>query len=60
MRRDPAEAEIFESSDSQGFTSPEEVVSSAPTLELMPFSHEEINPSESDKPAMTFSEEKAR
>jgi hypothetical protein len=53
------EAENFESSDPQGFTSPEEVVPSTPTLEIMPFSHEEINPSESDKPAVTFSEENA-
>jgi hypothetical protein len=43
---DPVEAENSESSDSQGFTSPEEV---APPLEIMPLSHEEINPSESDK-----------
>ena len=56
MWEDPTEAESFESSDSQGFTSPEEVVPSA----LLPFSSEEIYPSVSDKPAVTFSEENAR
>ena len=56
---DPVETENSESSDSQGFTSPE-VVLSAPPLEITPFSLKEINPSESDKPAVTFSDEKAR
>jgi hypothetical protein len=54
--RDPVETKNFESSDSQGFTSPVEVVPSAPPLEILPFSHEEINPSVSDKPAVIFSE----
>ena len=60
MWEDPIEAENFESSDSQGFTPPEEVVPSIPPLEIMPFSPEKVNPSESDKPAVTFSEENAR
>lgn len=60
MWEDPIKAENFEFSDSQGFTRPEEVVPSAPPLEVMPFSHEEINPSESDRPSMTFDEENAR
>ena len=33
---DHVEAENFESSDSQGFAPPEEVVPSAPPLEIMP------------------------
>jgi hypothetical protein len=41
---DLVRAENFESSDSKGFTSTEEVVPSAPPLEIMPFSHEEIDP----------------
>jgi hypothetical protein len=45
--------------DSQGFISPEEVVHSAPPLEIIPFSPEEINSSVSDKTAATFSEENA-
>jgi hypothetical protein len=53
---DRVEAENFESSDSQGFAPPEEVVSSAPPLEIMPSPHEEINSAESDKPAVTFTE----
>lgn len=59
---DPVEAENFELSDSQGFISPEEIVPSAPPLEILPISPfiEEINPSLSDKPAVTFSEENAR
>ncbi|XP_052046469.1 Friend virus susceptibility protein 1-like [Apodemus sylvaticus] len=57
---DPIEAKNFEPSDSQGFTPPEEVVSSAPPLEILPFSAEEINPSLSAKPAVTFFEENAR
>jgi hypothetical protein len=57
---DPVEAENFESLDSQGFTPPEGVVPSAPPLEIMPFSHDKINPSEFDKPVVTFSEENAR
>jgi hypothetical protein len=57
---DHVEAENFESSDSQGFAPPEEVVPSAPPLEIMPSPHEEINFAESDKPAMTFTEENAR
>jgi hypothetical protein len=36
---DPVEAENFESSDSQGFAPPEEVVPSAPPLEIMPLFH---------------------
>ena len=56
MWEDPVEAENFESSDSQGFAPPEEVVHSAPPLEKMRFSHEEINLSESDKPAVIFAE----
>jgi hypothetical protein len=48
------EAESFESSDSQGFAPPEEVVPSALLLEIMPSPHEEINFAESEKPAMTF------
>jgi len=51
---DPVEGKNFESSDSQGFTS-------VPALEiLLPFSPEEISPSQSDKPEVTFSEENAR
>jgi hypothetical protein len=57
---DHDEAENFESSDSQGFSPPEEVVPSAPPLEIMPFPQEEINFAESDKPAMTLTEENAR
>jgi hypothetical protein len=57
---DPVDTENPEPSGSEGLTSPEEVVPSAPQpLEIMPFSHEEINPSESDKPAVIFSEENA-
>ena len=52
--------ENFESSDSQGFISPEEVGPSIPLLEILLFSPEEINPSEPDKPAVTFSEENTR
>jgi len=37
---DLVEVENFESSDSPGFTPSEEVVPSAPPLEIMPFSHE--------------------
>jgi hypothetical protein len=48
---DPVEAENFKSSDSQGFTSTEEVVPSAPSLEIMPLSHQEINLSESEENA---------
>jgi hypothetical protein len=55
---DPVEAENFEPSDSQGFAPPEEVVPSAPPLEIMPSPHEEIHPLESGRPA--FSEENAR
>ena len=33
---DPVEIDNFESSDFQGFAPPEEVVLSAPTLEIMP------------------------
>ncbi|CCD13216.1 unnamed protein product [Trypanosoma congolense IL3000] len=44
---DHVEAENFESSDSQGFAPPEEVVPSAPPLEIMPSPHEEINFAES-------------
>lgn len=57
---DLVEAENFESSDFQGFTSPEKVMPSALLLETMPLSYEKINPSESGKPAVTFSEENAR
>ena len=60
VREDPGEAENFESSHSQGFTSSEEIVPSDPPLVRMPFSQEEINPLESDKSALTFSEENAR
>jgi hypothetical protein len=56
---DHVEAENFESSDSQGFAPSEEVVSSAPPLEIMPSTREEINSAESDKPAVTFTEENA-
>jgi hypothetical protein len=48
---DPVETENFESSDSQGF---------APPLEIMPSPHEKINPPESDKPVVSFTEENAR
>jgi hypothetical protein len=44
VRKDPVEAENFESSDSQGFTPLEEVVPLAPPLEIMPFSHEKVIP----------------
>jgi hypothetical protein len=54
------EAENFESSDSQWFAPPEEVVPSAPPLEIMPSPREEINSTESDKPAVTFTEENDR
>ena len=47
---DPVEIDNFESSDFQGFAPPEEVVLSAPTLEIMPSPLEEINPSGPDKP----------
>ncbi|XP_052048775.1 Friend virus susceptibility protein 1-like [Apodemus sylvaticus] len=59
---DPIEVENFESSDSQGFTSPEEVVPSAPPLEILPSSPftEEINPLLSIEPAVTISEGNAR
>ena len=59
MWEDPTEVANFESSDSQGFTSPEELVPSAPPLETLPFPPKEINLSLSDKPAVTFSEENA-
>jgi hypothetical protein len=36
------------------------IVPSAPSLEIMPFPHEEINPSESHKPVVTSTEENAR
>jgi hypothetical protein len=54
------EAENFESKDSQRFAPPEEIVPSAPPLEIMPSPHKEINPSESDKPTVTFAEENAK
>jgi hypothetical protein len=57
---DPVEVENFESSDSQGLAPPEEVVPSAPPLEIMPSPHGEINSAESDKPAVIFTEENAR
>lgn len=57
---DLVEAENFESSDSRGFAPPEEIVPSAPPLEIMPSPHEEINPPESDKPVVTFTEENTR
>lgn len=57
---DPVKVQNFEFSDSQGFTPFDKVVPSAPPLEIMPFSHEEINPSVSDKPAVTFAEGNAR
>jgi hypothetical protein len=41
---DPVEAENFESSDSQEFAPPDEVVPSAPPLEILHFPHEDINP----------------
>lgn len=49
---DPSKAENFESPDSQEFIPPEEVVPSAPPLEILPFSFftEEINPSLAAKP----------
>ncbi|KAL6037658.1 hypothetical protein STEG23_020039 [Scotinomys teguina] len=55
---DSIEAENFEPTDSQRFISPEEIVPSAPPLVILPFSPfiEEINPSLSDKPVVTFSE----
>jgi hypothetical protein len=57
---DLVEAENFESSDSQGFVPLEEVVLSTAPLEIMPSPHEDINSAESDKPAVTFTEENAR
>jgi hypothetical protein len=57
---DHVEDENSKSSDSQGFAPPEEVVPSAPTLEIMPSPHEEIDSAESDKPAVTITEENAR
>jgi hypothetical protein len=57
---DPTEAENLESSDSQGFNSPKEVVLSGVPLKILPISSEEINHSLSDKPAVNFSEENAR
>lgn len=54
---EPIEVENTESSDSQWFVPPEEAVPSALTLYIMPNSHEEIRPSESDKPAVTLNEE---
>lgn len=58
---DPIEADQnFEPLDSQGFTLPEEVVPSAPPLEILPCSPEEMNPSVSAKPAVSFSEGNAR
>jgi hypothetical protein len=39
---------------------PEEVVPSAPPLEIMPSPHEEINSAKSYKPAVNFTEENAR
>ncbi|XP_026641285.1 Friend virus susceptibility protein 1-like [Microtus ochrogaster] len=58
---DPIKAENFEPSDSQGLISPQEIVPSAPPLEILPSSPftEEINPSLTAKPAVTFSEEDA-
>lgn len=41
-------------------TSPEEVVPTAPPLEILPFLPAEIAPSLFDKPAVTFSEKIAR
>ena len=56
MWEDPVEIENFESSDFQGFAPPEEVVSSAPPLEIMSSPLEEINPSVPDNPAVTFAD----
>ncbi|XP_031204443.1 Friend virus susceptibility protein 1-like [Mastomys coucha] len=59
---DPIEAENFEYSDSQGFISHEEVVPSAPPLEILSFSPftEEINPLLSIKPAVAVSKGNTR
>ena len=67
---DSIEAENFEFSDSQAFFSPEKVVFllsaedvfTPSPLQYQPFSTltEEINPSLSAKPAVTFSEENAK
>lgn len=59
---DPVEAENLEFSDSQGFTSSEEMVPSAPPLEILPFVPftEELNPSLSIKPAVISSQRNAR
>ena len=43
MWEDPTEAENLESSDSQGFNSPKEVVLSGVPLKILPISSEEIN-----------------
>jgi hypothetical protein len=56
---DPFGAENFESLDSQGFAPSEEVVPSASPLEIMPSPHEEVNSSESDKPAVKKMPDKA-
>jgi hypothetical protein len=46
---DHVKAKNFDSLDSQGFAPLEEVVPSAPPLEIMPSPHEKINSAESDK-----------
>lgn len=59
----PSETDNFESSDSQGnLISSEEVVPSAPALELLPISPltEEVNPPLSVQQAETFPEGNAR
>ena len=50
----------MEPSDSPGFTSPQEAVPSAPAFEIMLFHMRDVNPSESDKPTVTFTEENPR
>ena len=59
MWEDPVEVENFEFSDSHAVATLKEVLPSAPSLKIMPSPQEEINLSESDKPAVSFTEENA-
>ena len=57
MCEDPIKAENFESSDSQGFTSPQELAPSAPPFEIILFSLKKINSSDCENPSVTFFKE---
>ena len=57
MCEDPIKAENYESSDSQGFTSPKEVVPIVPLFEIMLCPQKKINLSGCDRPLVIFFKE---